>query len=54
MKKPGLTLAAALLLIAIAILYLSRPGVAKQPLRFSHKAHVKEAKCRACHAYYEK
>jgi hypothetical protein len=23
-------------------------------LRFSHKAHVKEAKCRACHPYYEK
>ena len=23
-------------------------------MRFGHKAHAKEAKCRACHAYYEK
>ncbi len=54
MKKPLLVIILILLLTAVAILYVSRSGAARQPLRFSHKAHVKEAKCRACHAYYEK
>ena len=56
MKKPPLAMAVVVLLIAsgISVLYLSRSGAARQPLRFSHKAHVKEAKCRACHPYYEK
>lgn len=54
MNRPALAVAIILLLIVAAVLYLSRPGAARQPLRFSHKAHVKEAKCRACHPHYEK
>ena len=54
MKQVGLALAAAVFLIAIAALSGSWSGAARQPLRFSHKAHVKEAKCSACHHYYEK
>ena len=53
-NRPALVVAITVILIAAAVLYLSRSGAVGQPLRFSHKAHVKEAKCRACHAYYEK
>jgi hypothetical protein len=53
-KRLGLALASALFLIAAGVLYGSRSGAARQPLRFSHAAHVKEAKCSACHRYYEK
>lgn len=54
MKRLGLALVAALFLIVIAGIYVSRSRAAGQPLRFSHKAHVKEAKCTACHPNYEK
>ena len=53
-KKLWLVLVAGILVVAIAGLYMSRSGAARQPLRFSHKAHVKEIRCLACHPYYEK
>lgn len=53
MKKVGLALAGVLLVIAIVTVYLSRSGGARQPLRFSHKAHLEEVMCGACHPYYE-
>jgi hypothetical protein len=53
-KNLWLVVVAGILVVAVAGLYVSKSGAARQPLRFSHKAHVKEIRCLACHPYYEK
>lgn len=53
-KHVGLGVVAAVVLAAGIGLYVSRSGNAIQVMRFSHKAHLKDAKCKACHADYEK
>lgn len=53
-RRVGLGVVAAIVLVAGIALYASRAGDAKQPMRFSHKAHLKDAKCKACHTHYEK
>lgn len=53
-NKVRLGVVATIVLVVPIAFYASRSGDAEQPMRFSHKAHLKDAKCTACHAHYEK
>lgn len=37
--------------VLLGVFLGSRPAPARQPIRFSHQLHVKQAKCAACHQY---
>lgn len=53
-NKVRLGVVATIVMVVPIAFYASRSGDAEQPMRFSHKAHLKDAKCTACHAHYEK
>ncbi|MDE2059538.1 MAG: cytochrome c3 family protein [candidate division NC10 bacterium] len=53
MKNLRLILVTGILVVASAGVYVPGSGAVSQPIQFSHKAHVKEIRCLACHPYYE-
>lgn len=51
--KGLLALVGLVAIVAIVASYIWRSGEARQPIQFSHKAHIdKKVKCKACHTHF--